>query len=137
MSTVSSRASILPMMVFDPIRRVPAEAVMSWLPVPEKVMPAPTPVMAKFLVVVPASKVRVEAKRLVDDAVVEKKFVVVAEVPVAFTNVKFWRVVEPVNASVPITPVPPVMLVAKRFVEEAVVLKKLVVVAEVPVAKVK
>lgn len=34
------------------------------------------------------------AKRLVDDAVVAKKLVVVAEVPVAFTKVKFWRVDE-------------------------------------------
>jgi len=34
-------------------------------------------------------------RRFVDDAVVAKKFVVVAEVPVAFTKVKFWRVVEP------------------------------------------
>ena len=33
-----------------------------------------------------------DEKRLVDDAVVEKKFVVVAEVPVAFRKVKFWRV---------------------------------------------
>ena len=42
-----------------------------------------------------------------DDAVVENKLVVVADVPVAFANVKFWRVeeAEPVrlaNDSVPV-----------------------------------
>jgi len=36
-------------------------------------------------------------KRLVVEALVAKKFVVVALVPVAFTKVKFWRVVEPVE----------------------------------------
>ena len=36
-------------------------------------------------------------KRFVVDAVVAKKFVVVADVPVAFTNVKDWRVDEPVE----------------------------------------
>jgi hypothetical protein len=35
------------------------------------------------------------AARLVEEAVVEKKLVVVAEVPVALVKVKFWRVVEP------------------------------------------
>ncbi len=40
-------------------------------------------------------------KRLVDDAVVEKKFVVVAWVPVALTKVKFWRVEDPVIRSCP------------------------------------
>src|SRR3989344_6483448 len=39
--------------------------------------------------------VRSEEKRLVEEAVVEKKLVVVAEVPVALLKVKFWRVVEP------------------------------------------
>lgn len=34
-------------------------------------------------------------KRLVDEAFVAKKFVVVAEVPVAFRKVKCWSVVEP------------------------------------------
>ena len=32
-----------------------------------------------------------------EDAVVEKRLVVVAEVPVALTKVKFWRVVEAVT----------------------------------------
>ena len=36
-------------------------------------------------------------KRLVDEAVVEKKLVVVAEEPVAFKKVKFWRVEDPVT----------------------------------------
>ena len=37
----------------------------------------------------------VDRKRLVVDAVVEKKLVVMALVPVALMKVKFWRVVEP------------------------------------------
>ena len=40
-------------------------------------------------------------KRLVVEAVVEKKLVVVAEVPVAFPKVKFWRVVEPTTRRSP------------------------------------
>lgn len=36
-----------------------------------------------------------------NDRFVAKKFVVVAEVPVAFAKVKFWRVVEPSALSVP------------------------------------
>ena len=47
------------------------------------------------------------AKRLVEEAVVAKKLVVVAEVPVAFEKVKFWRVVEPVTKSAPPSSVPP------------------------------
>ena len=37
----------------------------------------------------------VDANKFVNVPFVEKKFVVVAEVPVAFWKVKFWRVVEP------------------------------------------
>lgn len=110
---------------------------------PEKVRPEPFPVMAKLAVVVAAESIAAPAKRLVDEAVVEKKFVVVAEVPVAFTKVKFWRVVEPVINRLVKVPrpvevkLPPEPVVKKRFVELAVVEKKLVVVAEVPVAEVK
>ena len=49
------------------------------------------------------------AKRFVELAVVAKKFVVVADVPVAFRNVKFWRVEEarernpPVRVESPVT----------------------------------
>jgi hypothetical protein len=87
----------------------------------------------------PVPRLKLVEKRLVEDAVVEKKFVVVAEVPVAFRKVKFWRVVEPVTKRLPKVPEPRVRepklaLVLKRLVEEAVVLKKFVVVAEVPVA---
>ena len=35
-----------------------------------------------------------DEKRFVDEAIVENRFVVVADVPVAFTKVKFWRVEE-------------------------------------------
>jgi len=87
-------------------------------------------------VVLPA--VRVVAKRFVLDAVVAKKFVVVAAVPVALRKVKFWRVEEPVTRRFESVPVvnatePKVAFVAKRFVELAVVAKKLVVVAFVDV----
>ena len=64
---------------------------------------------------------------------------VVAVVPVAFTKVKFWRVEEPLASRVPKVPrpvevrLPPLAELKKRLVEEAVVEKKLVVVAEVVV----
>ena len=58
-----------------------------------------------------------------------KKLVVVALVPVAFNDVKFWRVLEPLASNCPSVPNAP-----KRLVELAVVAKKFVVVALVPVA---
>ena len=108
-------------------------------------------------------------KRLVELAVVEKKLVVVALVPVAFTKVKFCKVVEAVAKILAKVPRVETVTLAKvgeavvltdwsnqslrvgapetvklwpftesaevkRFVELAVVEKKLVVVAEVPVA---
>lgn len=48
------------------------------------------PLMVPFAISDPV--VKFVEKRLVDDAVVAKKFVVVAELPVAFTKVKFWSV---------------------------------------------
>ena len=99
---------------------------------------------------------RIEAKRFVEEAVVEKSVVVVALVVVELRAVKFWSVEEPLESRVPKVPRPVVVIVlppserapvkvaapvervvAKRFVEEAVVAKKEVVVAEVPVALVK
>jgi hypothetical protein len=77
----------------------------------------------------------VVAKRLVEEAVVVKLFVVVALVPVAFTKVKFWRVEEPLTRRLAIVESPftnslPVLkVVAKRLVEDAVVANELVVVA--------
>ena len=68
-------------------------------------------------------------KRLVEDAVVANKFVVVALVPVAFTKVKFWRVEEPVTSKLVKFSVE-----ADRLVNVPVVEKRLVVVAFVPVA---
>ena len=67
---------------------------------------------------------RREEKRFVLDAVVAKKFVVVAEVPVAFTKVKFWRVDEPVRRRLerverpPVTVRVPVKLAAEEMVWE-------------------
>ena len=112
-------------------------------------------------------RLTVVPKRLVKVPLVLKREVVVAAVPVALTKVKFWRVVEavrsrlesevrpPVAVTVPVklatlemvcplmrpevtgpaTRVPILPLVEKRLVDEAVVEKKLVVVAEVPVAR--
>ena len=76
----------------------------------------------------------VEIYRLVLEAVVEKKLVVVALEPVAFTKVKFCKVEEPLTRRVPSWAIEP-----KRLVEEAVVEKMVVVVAlvvvEFPVIK--
>src|SRR3989338_9182032 len=73
--------------------------------------------------------------KLVELAVVEKRLVVVAAVPVAFTKVKFCKVLEALSkrfARVP-RPVevklPPLPVVKNKFVDEAVVDKRFVVVA--------
>jgi len=67
---------------------------------------------------------RVVAERLVEEAVVAKKLVVVAEVPVAFTKVKFWRVVEEVTMRLVVVAWPamvrPEEVVPPPMVEEAV-----------------
>ena len=82
-------------------------------------------------------------KRLVDEAVVAKLFVVVALVEVELSAVKFWRVEEPFTRRLARVPrplmnvVPKFAAVANIFVELAVVAKRLVVVALVPVAFVK
>ena len=73
------------------------------------------------------------------EAVVLKRFVVVALVPVAFTKVKFWRVEEPLTRRFESVPRPPEKLpvvreVEKRLVLDAVVAKEAVEVALVPVA---
>lgn len=73
------------------------------------------PLLVRFPVV------REVEKSFVEEAVVEKRFVVVALDEVLL----------------PKSPLPKVKMVAKRFVEEAVVEKRLVVVALVPVALVK
>ena len=57
------------------------------------VVPIPTFLLESTTNPVPPT-VRSEEKRFVEDAVVEKKLVVVAEVPVAFEKVKFWKVEE-------------------------------------------
>lgn len=79
-------------------------------------------------------------KRLVEEAVVAKLFVVVALVEVEFTAVKFWSVELPftkrfARVASPFKKAMPVLnTVEKRLVLEAVVLNELVVVAAVPVA---
>ncbi len=102
------------------------------------------------------SQAPVAKKRLVVEAVVAKKLVVVAEVEVELIAVKFCRVVEPVSNRLervvrppvavivpvkldaldivcpligPAVRVPMLPVVEKRFVEDAVVLKRDVVVA--------
>ena len=62
------------------------------------------------------------AKRFVEEAVVAKKLVVVAEVPVAFTKVKFWRVVDPERRRLESEVRPPVAVrVPVKFAAEEMV----------------
>lgn len=91
--------------------------------------PAPLPVTARVDEVALVKLARLE-KRLVELAVVENKLVVVAEVPVALTKVKFWRVEEAVAKILAKVP----SEVEVRLVKVPVVEKKSVVVALVPVA---
>ena len=71
-------------------------------------------------------KLALVEKRLVDEAVVAKKLVVVAEVPVALTKVKFWRVEEALARMLENVPrpvevrLPPLATWKKRLVVEAV-----------------
>ena len=64
------------------------------------VVPIPTFLLESTTSPVPPT-VRSEEKRFVDEAVVEKKLVVVALVPVALTKVKFCKVVEPTTRRSP------------------------------------
>lgn len=135
-------AEISPSTVLVPTLRAPVVARISWLPVPVKSSPALFPMIPKvldvaFVVVeftavkfcsvvdpvrrrlekVPKPSVRepifaeVE-NRFVEEAVVEKKLVVVAADPVAFTKVKFWRVEEPVRRRFEKSPKRDVMLLS-------------------------
>jgi hypothetical protein len=61
------------------------------------------------------------AKRLVDEAVVAKKLVVVAEEEVELEAVKFWRVVEPRCKRLVVEPVTKLRVLAKRSVVVALV----------------
>ena len=80
-------------------------------------------------------------------ALVEKKLVVVAEVEVELTAVKFWRVVEPMTRRSPeelmvVVAVPPILkelpvkMLEKRLVEVALVAMRLVSQAVVAVKRV-
>ena len=87
-------------------------------------------------------RLKVLAKRLVKLPVVAKNEVLVLLVVVELSPVKFWRVDDPYESKVAPVTLPSVALpafktVAKRLVELAVVLKKLVVVAALPVALMK
>jgi len=119
--------------------RVSVEKVRSESSVNNPPAPAKGTLVAVRAWTVRAPKLAAAEKRLVEEAVVEKRLVVVADVPVAFTNVRFCKVVEPLSrrfAKVP-SPVevkwPPFPVVKRRLVLDAVVLKKLVVVALVVV----
>lgn len=102
--------------------------------------------LARILVKVPrpedvmAPPIAVVKKRLVEEAVVEKKDVVVAEVPVALMKVRFCNVDEALARRLVKVPspeevtAPPIAVVKKRLVELAVVEKRDVEVAEVVVA---
>src|SRR6185436_7449157 len=81
------------------------------------------------------STARSEEKRFVELAVVAKKLVVVALVPVAFRNVKFWSVEEPVVrknwvVKLVVVALVPVALTKVKFwrVEEAFALKLVAVI---------
>lgn len=80
--------------------------------VPRVAVSDPTvPLFAKKLVVLAVVAKKVDEVALVTFTVVpnilvEKKFVVVAEVPVAFPKVKFWRVLEPSARMLPKVPRP-------------------------------
>ena len=87
-------------------------------------------------------RLKVFAKRLVKLPVVAKNEVLVLLVVVEFNPVKFWKVDEPYESKVapvmlPRVAFPALSTVAKRLVEEAVVAKRLVVVAALPVALMK
>ncbi len=83
------RACAVPPDVFD---------IDSWLLI--VVVPIPT-LPAPFTTRAFGPTLRSEEKRFVEDAVVEKKLVVVAEVPVAFTKVKFCIDTVPVAVRLP------------------------------------
>lgn len=78
---------------------------------------------------------RPDTNEFVNEPSVAKREVEVAFVDVLFNAVKFWRVLEPVTRRLARLPsplmkvLPKVAKVPKRFVEDAVVAKKLVVVA--------
>ena len=73
-------------------------------------------------------------QRLVVEAFVAKKLVVVALVLVASKRVRVWNVVDPLTKRLVNVPVPPLTMFENKLVVDAFVAKKLVVVAEVPVA---
>ena len=80
--------------------------------------------LTRRLFKVPRPPVKAVAKLLVEDEVVKvplvaKKLVVVAEVPVALTKVKFWRVELPLRRRFVRLPVVPNKLVEKKLVEVA------------------
>ena len=89
--------------------------------------PKVPPVQVRTLLLVQAVRpapLKDAVKRLDDEAVVEKRLVVVAEVPVAFRKVKFWRVEEEVTSRFLVVrsvveAVMALRIVAKRLVEVA------------------
>jgi hypothetical protein len=93
-------------------------------PVPSGAQPKTPPVQVRKL---PEAQVErpkplmLVPQRLVVEAVVAKRLVVVAEVPVALMKVKFWRVDEPFTKRLVRVPEPPVRVVAKKLVEVALV----------------
>ena len=93
------------------------------------------PETSRFARVAREEELMIEAKRLV-----EKKLVEVAAEDVEFRAVKFWKVDEELARRLAKVPrpvevkLPPLLVVKKRLVLEAVVAKRLVVVALEPVA---
>ncbi len=81
------------------IERVPLEPEVLTKPLPVRLESAG---MEAELLIVRVERLPVVEKRLVDEAVVAKKLVVVAEVVVELRAVKFWRVVEAVVCKAPV-----------------------------------
>ena len=99
-----------------------------------EVVPIPTRLFVLSTYNVEPSTCRFEEKRLVLEAVVEKKLVVVAEVPVAFAKVKFCKVEEPMTRRSPevlmvVVAEPPILkeLPVKRLAKELVEVAEVVV----------
>ena len=79
----------LMVMSAEPLKATPLMFLEVWRIVAVPALPETEPVTLPVKLPTPVVK-----KRLVVEAVVLNKFVVVAEVPVAFRKVKFWRVEE-------------------------------------------
>src|SRR5690348_2692689 len=89
LSAKSVEEAALIVMSVEPLKPTPFMFLVVWRIVAVPALPETLPVTLPVKLPVPLVK-----KRFVVEAVVAKKLVVVAEVPVPLIKVKFWRVVE-------------------------------------------